>query len=1236
MKKKDPRTKINALKEFSALVNEVQLTTPENSDIEELKTVLPVFAKLYVQLSTDVDARVREQAQVALLALVSKIGKNLATILKQIFPAWVCSQFDTQPTCASIAVNAFNLGFPMKDGNQAPASDKHSEVFAFCEAEVLDYFVKNLTIINQQTICNSKTYTPEECEEKYNRVVIGSLRGYCYYLEKIQRLKNSREKLENSSNKHLAILESDKFWSHHKSKTPQLRSAFFETLSALMNNGAFLLIKFHEKMTVTVFKSMDEADPAVLSHVWSCIILVQVTVKDWSQYVNINKMFLPKLWKVLRSSLYPTVVFPNLLPLVSQFKKTISPDDQLRNFYTNFFENINHGLRNNKMGKSEMSAVVNAYYEVIRFVIMQMANDFNASEDESCSSFATNLLDDHIIAVSFWCLNEEGVYGRHVFPLVASLIKYWSKSENLRLYQNLVDRFWQEMSKVLKNSLDIQSKIENVTGNQLVFIKSLKDNAVKNVKVKFSEEKIVEANREENCKSDKNLSFSQKLFEVVCELCSVYIEKICLEQNGQFLDSFEALVKDYQSEEFFKILSKQENIFTLIEIFKTWLTFDGLRCEPVVEIALVMYKYLSPPEKEELLHKWVQVPAAQNAIIGKALSYPLCCEPNIGKLLQVDVVTRHLQKCATNVSNGDYTENLIILQKCFFQKEDGTILIDVATCKKIIEIISEPLSDESKINQTDQCASFLAQIFPVICADPEKEELQQKMFLDLFKFSIVKELSDEISEDTIWEVTSAWQDTISSCDLQMSDLILNESSKIISEKLETISLDKVTTPMVQKIAENVSKFILCATEQENEENKLKSVDRLIKKFLKINGESFMYLDNLGQLIELMNGRLSLNDIDDVVYKSNFMDAFDTTLKESIFNLEVIIRLSCHIKATNNEIKNHQILVELEDEIEFSELQQLSYEDQTIEEDYDSENFLQAWTPEIFDRFLNTCYCETVFNVFKENSRRKFQDHEKWILFLTERLNQFTTHTFVTEQISTELSKKMNEKLLVNNGLWTKCAHKLFKSSDEKVTVNKVYAMFENSETKIPSVSEDQSLDVKIAVTRCLMFKQFNKKDFNDIEDRQTLNGAKMLLNEILTLQKSDPTFLLYNKDVSIEDSKKVLTVAEISLFISDILTYSPAELDEKCWDFIRIALSSLVLSVARSCENFKINKVKVFIVGVFKLNSAISKFFATEKTKSSTQLLKKMIEEWDKVFAREINLVLIKALVHIIKSAGGE
>lgn len=92
MNKKDSTTKIKALKEFSELV--------EKTDLDIIKTVLPFWPKMFVQLSVDIEPRVRENAQTALLSIVIKVGKNIGPFLKNLIPAWISSIYDTHPTAA--------------------------------------------------------------------------------------------------------------------------------------------------------------------------------------------------------------------------------------------------------------------------------------------------------------------------------------------------------------------------------------------------------------------------------------------------------------------------------------------------------------------------------------------------------------------------------------------------------------------------------------------------------------------------------------------------------------------------------------------------------------------------------------------------------------------------------------------------------------------------------------------------------------------------------------------------------------------------------------------------------------------------------------------------------------------------------------------------------------------------------------------------------------------------------
>lgn len=1251
MNKKDPTTKIKALKEFTELVNK--------SEDDIVKSILPFYPRFYIQLSTDVEPRVRENAQSAHVALVNKVGKNLATILKQVFPAWLCGQYDTHPTAASVASNCFDKAFPQK---------KINDVFAFCESEILDYFVNNITILTVQTVCSAKTHSPEECEAKFQRVLISSLRGYALYLEKIPK-----EKLELSVEKNLLLIKSDRFWSLHKNKIVQIRSAFFEVLSSLLQYGSFLLAGYEEKLVSVVFKSIDESDPALLSHIWTCIILCQMKVDNWNQYVNVNNVLLPKLSKILRSALYPCVIYPNLLPLMSKFNKSLLPDDQLYNFYVKFFENINYGLQNVHLGKSEVAAVATTYYEILQYIVMQIASDKETSEEDKLK-FCSGLLDDHIIASIFWCINADGAFGKHLYHHIANLLNYWSKnSETVELYKNLMERFWSELYQVLSSSLETTTNIKSITCSHVELVKNLKNcshnQKSKKLKIKFEDATNAAVERSENHKEIEKSDFTKQLNELVYKMCTIYIERITSTQEIEFVENLEVLIKEYQSEELFSYLTRwknpeEVNISSLYDTFSAWLMEGELRCESIIEIILVLYKFLKPSEKIDLLNRWIRVPSVQSWIIMRALSHPLCMEPDITKLLKMKEVTDHLVDCAKNVSNGIFKENLIILQKCFFQTEDGGILIDVETCEKIVDIISEPLQDESKKSSLDSSGSFLAQIFPVICSDPQKKKLQQKMFLHMFEFSVRNEVSDDLSEDTMWEVTTAWQDALSSDDITMDEYLLENCIKILNAKMESTSIEKTKITEMDRLSEIISKLIVCSTEcKSNNADKLCAIDDLTRKLLLENKKDKIFFENISQFIELMKGNLLQTNIIDTP-NIDFNESLDSYIKQNVFSLDVIAKLSCNIKKLSKKepVKIRDDDDELDNaEIEFSELNKVAADDEITEDYCDmDENLLKSWTDGICEKFLSIIYNISTLDVLLMNSKNLSNEMENWIIYMQEKL------ALVTRNLSDDIAEMVKEKLFqkanVNGGLWSKCLAVLLNSKFYSNNENGSILLYEDAAL---AINQDESITnyinilqtfaqkvpkrslpitsnlfenysnllIKVSSCRSLITNHLDVNDFNDTGDRKIIGHVLNVLNEILTKQKSD-LFLLYNTDVSAANPESILLVTEIVHLISDILKFFAVEVDIKRWDFIRIALSSWVLSVSKSCEKFNANKVSIFIASIFKLNSSFSKFITAEKTKSSTNMLQGVIDEWEKVFAKEVNLVLIKSFIHVIRNLG--
>lgn len=137
--KKDPITKTKALQELNELI--------KNSDTEIVCTILQYWPKFYCILAVDVELRIREFAQQVQSSIAKKCGKHIAPILRQISAVWIITQFDTYSPAASISNASFSSAFP---------ADKNTQVFSFCQKEICNYLLDNLTVQTPQTISNQK------------------------------------------------------------------------------------------------------------------------------------------------------------------------------------------------------------------------------------------------------------------------------------------------------------------------------------------------------------------------------------------------------------------------------------------------------------------------------------------------------------------------------------------------------------------------------------------------------------------------------------------------------------------------------------------------------------------------------------------------------------------------------------------------------------------------------------------------------------------------------------------------------------------------------------------------------------------------------------------------------------------------------------------------------------------------------------------------------------------------
>ena len=70
---------------------------------------MPFWPRLYNNLATDIDCRVREAAQQAHRALVVSVKRDIAPFMKQFMGTWFVSRFDSHLSAANIAKSSFQV-----------------------------------------------------------------------------------------------------------------------------------------------------------------------------------------------------------------------------------------------------------------------------------------------------------------------------------------------------------------------------------------------------------------------------------------------------------------------------------------------------------------------------------------------------------------------------------------------------------------------------------------------------------------------------------------------------------------------------------------------------------------------------------------------------------------------------------------------------------------------------------------------------------------------------------------------------------------------------------------------------------------------------------------------------------------------------------------------------------------------------------------------------------------------
>uniref|UniRef100_A0A8C5BPB0 E3 ubiquitin-protein ligase listerin n=1 Tax=Gadus morhua TaxID=8049 RepID=A0A8C5BPB0_GADMO len=441
MSKRDTVTKLKAIQEFGTMCQE--------RDAEEVKGVLPYWPRIYCKISVDHDRRVREATQQAFEQLVLKVRRSLAPSLKGLMGHWLMAQCDTYVPAASAACLAFTAAFP---------PNKQTEALSFCRDEILNVLQDTLLKETADTLSDPKSVPEEERETKFIRMLTSSLLGVKKLLHLLP--DSDRNLLEDRLTQ---LISSAKFWKYSKHKTPQVRGALSEVVSALCQYTPGLVHKEAARASAAVLLSIDDTDPVVLPPLWEAVLHVVTTIPDCWTHVNARKGFLPKLWALLRAGGggMAKALHPNLMPLVSRLPAEVT--QPALDFYTTFFTSLIQGLSAERAltSPTESAAIVTAVVECMRFSVMQ-----HTEEGEEQRKIQQMLISQQLLPLLESAVGNPSLQNGPLFLLVTEMLISWEKRAGLHggdgsqegadVYQTLLGDFWEGIGLLLVGFVDTE------------------------------------------------------------------------------------------------------------------------------------------------------------------------------------------------------------------------------------------------------------------------------------------------------------------------------------------------------------------------------------------------------------------------------------------------------------------------------------------------------------------------------------------------------------------------------------------------------------------------------------------------------------------------------------------------------------------------------------------------------------------------------------------------------------
>lgn len=1202
MSKKDATTKYKALQEFAALC--------QDAELEAVEGMLSFWPRLYCALSIDVDHRVREAAQLAHAAVVRRIGKGIAMYLKQLAGAWFISQYDTYPPAASGAVNSFIDTFP---------SPKRIGAIVHCQCEILMYISNNLTTHTAQTLSTHKSLTNEEMEARYERVLVANLQAYNHYFKQVPL-----KEINKMSEIHKKISSSSKFWKLAKHDVPPIRAAFFSVLASIMGNAEKLLQSEKKRTVTTIMNSLDEAEPSVLSAVWESMLITTTKIDDWHLVVNIEKLVLPKLWRVLRSGgqCCAYAVYPNLLPFISQFAKLAVNMDDL---YVNFFDNMRQGfsVKSVQISRSETLAVISSFVECLRYAIL-----INAENVGLC----VRLLKEQLMPIVETCMTEKNTVRQFCFVEITLLIRYWSKNrtnDGYKSYVTLMQEFWTELrslydkldnapqeSTAMPHAVDTRDTVIEL----LLSLRNASDRTRKRLKVRFSAVDTIDpATRSESRSEIKvidantDVVFNAELHKFVTALCMSYFQQINHQESVDYTVQLNKLMKHFTSKELFDELSKLfgHNFFEFYSrTLKQLKSQDPEAKEQIVELLFYSFGYLTDEEKTELLQELVEL--NETTVTRKILQCSLseCYRDNdvIKEWHTQDSVSELLIDAARELAsfgsdNLGKLQNLILL--AFETTASGDLLINESTANGIIAILCDALNGTD-----DTCSTDLITLVTTLMARTWCRERGIPSAVQILE-TLFELCTREHEEPFASTVRDSWKEGLGKSNQVLSDSEFNELIKrcalIIWSKIYNAHNEHVKDALVD-LATDILQVII----NDEDETESRCIEETVLLFLTASDIKLWITETTALAIyaEVVTGNLCVNDLKHdirILRDCTSVDPRSDSLSDNMAN--------CLSWAafTANFLDNLRARLTSAEHVGPSS-------SSDTEEDCESRdiNF-----PGIVEVLINILLVASVAEIYNEHykSTRRYDEIRK--------LHDSLRSSFVNLQ-------KYFARIIRDDVLSCLRANKSSYTYMSPYIIRTYYAVFESSESIGElyrsckcnmSLRQDKETEDKEAVTETSTGYSLSKDISSRDDDFRAVIAAEGIHLEDTNYGTHDTMELIMTQKIVFAEDMCDLAWDKIASSLKSIqlltkLIQDEPELKQEHWDFILISLATwqhvVNKSVNKSRHDYTDITVTAFMIAISQMYRALQALMNSHEQEAISGLPVTLLDEWKNVFASEM------------------